>query len=170
MVLDYEVAGIINPVDQGVSNLCWLATTATLLSWKLLSLMDMKATAKHLGPEFEALHTSGDGLSSANIPLFLTRSKLISKAGQSRTAKTWEQLLKTHGLLAVGVDADQPNNYMAHLVTMYGISGDETLNGTTIKIIDPAGGVKKPLSFKQFGQMYGSDDAVNITFNLFHNP
>jgi hypothetical protein len=31
MSVNFEVGGIINPIDQGDSELCWLATTATLL-------------------------------------------------------------------------------------------------------------------------------------------
>lgn len=170
MAVNYEVSGIINPVDQGDSNLCWLATTATLLSWKLLSPMDMRATAKHLGPEFEVLLTGGDALPGTYIPRFLQRSKLIALAGQSRPATALEKLLKDHGLLAVGVDADAPNNYMAHLITLYGIAGDGSLDGTRLKIIDPAGGARKTLTFREFGRIYGADDATSIPFNMFYSP
>lgn len=58
---------------------------------------------------------------------------------------------------------------MAHLIALYGVKGDDSLDGTQFKIIDPDGGVKKSLSFRQFGRMYDADDAVNIPFNVFHN-
>ena len=169
MTVNYEVAGIINPVNQGDSNLCWLATTATLLSWKQLVLMDMKATAKQLGPKFEFLLSQAAPLPAAAISEFMSRAKFVALAGQSRPARAWESLLKAHGLLAVGVDADAPNNYMAHLITLYGIAGDGTLDGTKFKIIDPDGGIKKTLTFRQFGEMYSAYDAVNTPFNVFHN-
>lgn len=169
MTVNYEVAGIINPVDQGDSNLCWLATTATLLSWKRLVPMDMKATAKQLGPEFESLLSQDAPLPATAISAFMSRAKFVALAGQSRPVTAWESLLKKHGLLAVGVDADSPNNYMAHLITLYGVKGDGTLDGTHFKIIDPNGGVKKSLTFRQFGEVYGADDAVNIPFNVFHS-
>lgn len=168
MAVDFEVPGIIRPVDQGVSNLCWLATTTTLLSWKLLTPMDMRATAQRLGPEFETLLTGGDELPPALVNRFIERSGLIAVAGQSRAAADWERMLKDHGLLAVGVEADQPDNYMAHLITLYGISGDGSLDGTSLKIIDPDGGAKKTLTFRAFGKLYDANDAVNIPFNVFH--
>lgn len=169
MAVNYEVPGLINPVDQGDSNLCWLATSATLLSWKRLVPMDMKATAKLLGQKYESLLSQGAPLPANLISDFMSRAKFAALAGQSRPANAWEGLLKRHGLLAVGVDADSPNNYMAHLIALYGVKGDGSLDGTQFKIIDPDGGVKKSLSFRQFGRMYGADDAVNIPFNVFHN-
>lgn len=79
-------------------------------------------------------------------------------------------MLKAHGPLGVGVDADNPNNYMAHLVTIYGIDGDGTPKGTTIKLIDPNGGRELVITFEAFGKLYGATDAVNTLFNVFHNP
>lgn len=169
MSVDYEVGGIINPVDMGDAALCWLATTATLMSWSNLKLMGLSETASQLGSPFTQYLTSGDSLPAAQVPLFLQRSKLVSLPGQSRTAKAWEDLLRAHGPLGVGVDADDPNNYMAHLVTMYGISGDGTPQGTLVKLIDPSGGEKLTVTFKEFGELYGASDAVNTLFNVFHN-
>lgn len=169
MAVNYEVPGTINLVDQGRSNLCWLATTATLLSWKRFVPMDMKATAKLLGTKYESLLSQGASLPATLISDFMGRAKFVALAGQSRPASAWEGLLKKHGLLAVGVDADSPNNYMAHLITICGVAGDGSLDGTQFMIIDPDGGVKKSLSFREFGKMYGADDAVNIPFNVFHN-
>lgn len=168
MSVNYKVPKAFTIVDQGNSNLCWLATTTMLLSWKSQLSMDMKATAKRLGPEFEALLAKGEALSQNNFTLFLKRSGLIGLVGQSRPAKVWEQLLKTHGLLAVGVDTDAPNNAMAHLVVLQEIVGDESLDGTRFNLIDPNGGVSKSVTFRQFGALYGADDAVNIDFNVFH--
>lgn len=108
MAVNYEVPGLINPVDQGDSNLCWLATTATLLSWKRLVPMDMKATAKLLGQKYESLLSQGAPLPANLISDFMSRVKFAALAGQSRPANAWEGLLKRHGLLAVGVDADSP--------------------------------------------------------------
>ncbi|MBY2988299.1 papain-like cysteine protease family protein [Rhizobium leguminosarum] len=168
--MNYEVAGTINPVDQNDGALCWLATTATLLSWSFLRPMSLRETANHLGSPFKDYLTSGDPLLARDIPLFLQRSRLISVAGQSRPARAWEALLKAHGPLGVGVDADAPDNYMAHLVTIYGISGDETPKRTNVKLIDPNGGRKITITFEKLAELYGANDAVNTPFNVFHNP
>ena len=169
MAVNYEVLGVINAVDQGQSSLCWLATTATLLSWRRMTLLDMKATAKELGAEFEALYAHKAPLSASMIGTFKKRARLITEAGQSRPAKTWEDLLRKHGPVAVGIDADAPGNYMAHLVTLYAIKGDETLKGTRLKFIDPAGGKKLDLTFGEFGKLHGAADAVNAPFDVFYS-
>lgn len=170
MTVNYTVPGTITKIDQGKSNLCWLATTTMLLASKVPVPMDMKTTAKRLGPEFEALLSKGAALRGDLINLFQQRAGIISLAGQSRPATAWEALLKSKGLLAVGIDADEPNNFMAHLVMLYGISGDGSLDKTHLSIIDPAGGTEKKLTFRQFAKVYGADDAVNMPFNVFYCP
>jgi len=59
---------------------------------------------------------------------------------------------------------------MAHLVTIYGISGDETPKRTNVKLIDPNGGRKITITFEKLAELYGANDAVNTPFNVFHNP
>lgn len=170
MSVNYEVPGTIHPVDQNSEALCWLATTATLLSWSMVQLMDMRSAAAYLGKPFTDYLTSGDALPGADVPLFLQKSKFVPEPGQSRTAKAWETLLKAHGPLAVGIDADAPDNYMTHLVTIYGIAGDETPKGTKVKLIDPQGGHFLTITFEQLGELYEANDAVHTMFNVFHNP
>ncbi len=169
MSVNFEVGGIINPVDQGESHFCWLATTATLFSWSRLRRLSMSETAALLGSPFTDYYAAGDALDAQLVPLFLQRSGLIAPAGQSRTAKGWEELLKAHGPIGVGIDADAPDNYMSHLVTMYGIVGDGTANGTIVKLIDPSGGRRLSISFRELAQRYGANDPLLMPFNVFHN-
>jgi Papain-like cysteine protease AvrRpt2 len=131
--------------------------------------MDMPTAASYLGSPFTEYLVGGDSLPSSQINYFMKKANFKALTGQSRPAEVWESLLKTHGPLAVGVDADNPDNYMAHLVTMYGISGDETPKGTTVKLIDPKGGRLLSIKFETFGKLYGANDVVNAPFNVFHN-
>lgn len=169
MKVNYEVGGILNPVDQVETHFCWLAVTAMLLSWARLRPLSMSETASLLGSPFSDYFVSGDALDAEMIPLFLQRSGLVAPAGQSRTAKGWEDLLRARGPLGVGIDADDPDNYMSHLVIMYGIIGDGTANGTTVKLIDPSGGARISISFGELAQRYGANDPVGMPFNVFHN-
>jgi hypothetical protein len=127
------------PVDQGNSDLCWLAAAAMIQSYQANGAVTMADTANSLGPSYVSLFNS-----SANLPFSMTNdlaSKLnMSAFGyQSFTTSWWSGKLQGGPMWVGGMD---PGGKMGHVRVLAGMQGDTDTSSTlVVSYIDPAGGI-----------------------------
>ena len=95
--LNYTVPGNIAGVNQGDRDLCWLAATAVLYTWKNGIPCTMTQAANRLGAEFVARQAAGTALRYNELTLWRTRGLFDMQHQQCIGAQGWDALLRAHG-------------------------------------------------------------------------
>lgn len=169
MSVNYEVPGVIYAVNQETTDLCWLAATTMLLAWKRQTMLSMDLVAQNLGPEFQALYSTGQRLSEVLMRTLISRADFRSEGGQSMGAEDWGKELKQVGPIVACVDDGVPNNKMVHSSVLFGILGDGSLERTNFHQVDPALGHDNYITFKAFLAKFEADEPSRFPFNLYYN-
>src|SRR5262249_248329 len=78
----------------------------------------------------------------------------------------WAEILTKNGPLSITVDA-KPGQGFIHALVVTGLDGDGTAKNTIITYVDPAGGVKRDVSFEGFLKLY--EGSANWPLQIMYN-
>lgn len=173
-MVDATISGMIDPIDQGQSNLCWLASTAMLFEWRKNQSMSMNAVAALLGEPFST-RAKNDNKSNfiafSEVDLLRENAGFIMEAQQCFAANGWADLLKSRGPLFVIADfSDNEGQRIAHAVVVTAIHGDGTADGTVISFIDPNGATNENMSLADFSGVFEYGAGTDAPFQVMHWP
>ncbi|HEX8433352.1 MAG TPA: papain-like cysteine protease family protein, partial [Longimicrobium sp.] len=138
--VDFRVSGVVPPIAQPTSMTCW-ATVATIMhGWRHQRSDPIENVLRDIGPAWLARFRGNQGLAAADKEPFLTAAGMTWLEPQNPTVAEWERLLRANGPLWVTTDEQAGPGFAIHARVMAGIHGDGTLAGTSVDIVDPAGG------------------------------
>ncbi len=146
--INYAVPGPFNILAQPSSMTCWAAVGAMMISWHDHMSYSIENALSKCGTNWLTKFAKNEGLQAADHDWFVNAAGMQHEPLMSFPAQTWEQMLRESGPVAV-VTANP-----FHARIMVGIRGDGTLGGTTVDLIDPAGGTRYPLPFSIFTQNF----------------
>lgn len=149
----------LKPVDQGNANLCWLAASAMMSSWrKGGASVTMAAQAALLGSPFRELYEQGQanpqlgGLPGTQVRSLAARLGLQADGMQSFVGDWWIDRI-TAGPMWVG--GYPGSGTMAHVAVITGLAGETgKLLAMKVRYIDPAGGAVKSDTFGSLIKFY----------------
>jgi hypothetical protein len=150
---NYTVIPPIEPIDQRRQDLCWLASTAEIFSWRERRSMTMDEAASRLGPDFESKSRNGEALTYSEISLWTARANFRSEAQQCIAAFGWDFLLRRHGPLVTLVDGTG-SKHIDHAVVVFGIIGDGGGRGTQLKFANSQSAKVESVSLVEFATIF----------------
>jgi hypothetical protein len=166
---DFLVAPPIQGIDQGNSELCWLAATAVMFQWREGRVVSLQDAANALGVEFVAIYARDGVLPFPDIPLWQQRGGFESQGQQCFDANGWLGLLQQYGPLIALVSANATNT-VDHAVVVAGISGDGSPAGTNLTIADGDGGIVRDVDLGTFTTMFEIPANINQLFSVMYFP
>jgi hypothetical protein len=164
---DYIVPPPMNAIDQGNADLCWLAVTAVLYSWKDGRPCSMDDAARRLGVEFVIHQAAGTLLPWAELALWRARGPFEMQHQQCLGADGWDALLRAHGPLITVVDGTESGT-IDHAVVVYGVKGDGSATGTELLVANGQGGVLQRYTLRTFVTIFeigpGRDELFSVLY------
>ena len=148
--VDYSVPGIVPVLRQPSGLTCWATVTTMMVSWKQGRSLPIETALEGIGQIYLNMFSANQGLSAAEKPVFLAAAGLVAEPPQNPSMEGWEAMLRRFGPLWVTTDEAQGPRWAIHARIMTGIHGDGTPGGTTIDLIDPAGGREYSERFTTF--------------------
>ena len=155
--VNYRVPGSVMPLAQPNSMACWATVATMMISWRKQVSMSIPSALTPAGKKWVDTFTANTGLAGSEKAPFLAAVGLVSELPQSLSPAGWEQLLKRYGPLWVTTDEDPSAGFAIHARILTGIIGDGTGVGTTLDIVDPAGGTAYQESFDTFVRKFESE-------------
>ncbi|WP_182812745.1 papain-like cysteine protease family protein [Bacillus sp. ME78] len=147
---DYVVPGTIPVLEQPSSNVCWATVLTMLINWKNKTSLKIESVLLSLDDIYLEKFNNNNGLLGAEKKALLDKVGLVGEIPQSYTIDGILGLLKTHGPLWATTDEDPSKEFSIHARIINGISGDGSVLGTTLHIIDPNGGRIYDETFSKF--------------------
>jgi hypothetical protein len=148
--IDYTVPGYIPVMAQPSTMTCWATAAAILLSWQNQGSYSPEQAAAMAGSSYSQKFRSNQGLNSNEAGRFLSTVGLRKQPLQGYTIRRFTALLQSKGPILT--TTRELAGLHARIVT--GIYGDGTPNGTSLKVIDPAGGRQYTERFSDFMRKY----------------
>ncbi|MEL7468323.1 MAG: papain-like cysteine protease family protein [Pseudomonadota bacterium] len=156
MSFNYHVRGIVPAISQPSSLSCWETVGTMMLSWKEQMSMTIGAAMDRVGQPYTNYFTNNRVLPWAERDDFGRALGLKIDGPQCYTVDGLLTLLSTTASpLFTGI-APGGGNGTTHIVAITGLSGDGSLDGTTVHFNDPAGGRRRQSTFRAFTHEYES--------------
>ena len=155
--VNYRVPGVVEALAQPSSMTCWATVTTIMVMWRKQVSMSIQTAIGQIGATYLAKFNANQGLTGAEKPGFLAAAGLAYQAPQSLSVQGWEALLRQYGPLWVTTDEDPTAGFSIHARVMICIRGDGTTAGTTVEIVDPAGGRTYAENFGTFQRKFESE-------------
>ncbi|MDM0053920.1 papain-like cysteine protease family protein [Variovorax sp. J22R115] len=142
----------LTPVDQGDSNLCWLASAAMMVSWKESRKVDMGQLAAGLGNPYADLFKNMAPASPALVKALAAKLALTTRGMQNFTPQWWIDRLRAGPIWVGGYEAGAK---MRHVRVLVALVGDSTTpNEMTAIYVEPAGGKLVPTTFNELNKFF----------------
>jgi hypothetical protein len=147
-------------VAQPTSMTCWAAVVTMMLSWRdqisytIEHAMDLAGPVYMLKFNKSKTNDKEGGLLGSEKPPLMTALDMIGEAPMSYTINGLKDLLQTFGPLWVTTDENPTEGFAIHARVITGIFGDGTVDGTSLRIIDPAGGRRYTEGFRLFAKKF----------------
>ncbi|MEW9586609.1 papain-like cysteine protease family protein [Paraburkholderia sp. DGU8] len=152
-------AWTVSPVDQRSANLCWLASSAMMLSASVKRSVGMREVADYLGDPFRSLFydwtksPEAGGLHIEYVPELGKRLGFEANGFASFDLPWWLEQLRFGPLMVFGVN--EGGGSIGHMKVLSDLSGDDSSPHTLIAtVLDPNGGVRSRQSFIDFVTFY----------------
>ena len=152
--LPYTVPGLRVVIAQPTSMVCWATVHAMMRSWKLQMSLAIRPAAAAVEEKYGVMVDNNQGLPPAEFGPFLNKAGMEHQPMMNLTIEGWVNLLRTKGLLWVGTLNSIGPGAGLHSRIIEAMSGDGTVDGTNMHIIDPAGGRRYQESFRDFITKY----------------
>lgn len=150
--VDIDHTNRIVPVDQGLSNLCWLASAAMLMSATRGVPVTMAQLAGELGGMWKPMYDTKSAITADRVVPFAAALKVRTDGLKSMTADAWSSLLSPGPILLLGYSS---NAQMGHAIVLSGLKGDTAdFQGLSARVVDPNGGKAYTTSFKDLVAFY----------------
>lgn len=152
--LPYTVPGLRTVLAQRTSMICWATVHAMMRSWKFQISLDVRGAAAAVEEKYGLMVDNNQGLPPEEFGPFLQKAGMEHQPMMNLTIEGWVNLLRTKGLLWVGTLNSIGPGAGLHSRIIEAMSGDGSVDGTNIHIIDPAGGRRYQESFMDFIAKY----------------
>jgi peptidoglycan hydrolase-like protein with peptidoglycan-binding domain len=152
--LPYTVPGFRVVLAQPTSMVCWATVHAMLRSWKFQSSFGIRQAAGAVAEKYGVMVDKNQGLPPAEFGPFITAAQMVFEPMMNLTIAGWVNLLRTRGLLWVGTLNSIGPGAGLHSRIVEAMSGDGTVDGTVMHMVDPAGGRKYQEKFRDFITKY----------------
>ncbi len=151
---NYTVPGIVPIIAQPSSMTCWATVATMMISWKDKKSYTIEAAMDKAGAKYRAMFDANQGLPAEEHGDFAKACKMTGEPPMCYTVNGMRELLELHGPLIVIADEAPGDLWAIHARVVRGIYGDGTVDGTSLRINDPAGGHQYTESFRAFSKKY----------------
>jgi hypothetical protein len=166
--INYVVPGVVPALVQPSSMTCWATVSTMLVSWHETASYAIADVMQRAGSDYLTLYQGDQGLAGTAKPAFLASLSLSAEQPQDFSPDGWLALLQNHGALWVTTNEGPGQLFAVHARVVVGISGDETGDGTSLQIVDPADGSTSTETLttftKKFDDIARADSAPDLTF------
>jgi hypothetical protein len=133
---------------------CWATVATMMVSWRDQMGYPITAVMDMAGPAYRAKFDANGGLSGAEKGAFLAALGLQAEPPMDYAVEGLLGLLQTYGPIWVTTDEDPSEGFAVHARIVTGMVGDGTVDGTMLRVVDPAGGRRYQESFRAFGDKF----------------
>lgn len=152
-------------VDQGTSNLCWLASAAMLMSAARGVPTTMAQLAGELGGMWKSMYDTKAAISVDRVEPFAKALKARTDGLKSMTPDAWAKLIGPGPVLLLGYT---PGALMGHAIVLAGLTGDtKDFKGMKAMVVDPNGGAKSTKAFPALLQFYEGAASAGVPQLMF---
>lgn len=152
--LPYAVPGFRVVLAQPTGNTCWATVYCMMRSWKSQSSLGIREAAGLVGAKYALMVDKDNGLPASEFGPFIQAANMAVQPMMNLTIPGWVNLLRRKGLIWVGtLNSIGPGSGL-HSRIIESMSGDGSVNGTRMHIIDPAGGRRYQETFVTFIAKY----------------
>jgi len=151
---DYTVPGTVTVLAQPSGMTCWATVSTMMLGWHDNQAYTIQAAMDKAGSVYRQKFDADGGLSGSEKPAFLSALGLVAEPPMDYSVQGFLDLLKNYGCLWVTTDEDPSANFAIHARIVAGMFGDGTPDGTSLRIIDPAGGTRYDETYSAFVKKY----------------
>jgi hypothetical protein len=148
--LPYTVPGFRVVLAQPTSLVCWATVHAMMRSWKFQQSFGIRQAAGAVAEKYGLMVDHNQALPSTEFGPFIGAAQMAVEPMMNLTIPGWVNLLRTRGLIWVGTLNSIGPGAGLHSRIVEAMSGDGSVDGTMMHIIDPAGGRKYPEAFRTF--------------------
>ncbi len=152
--LPYTVPGFRVVLAQPTSMVCWATVHAMMRSWKFQSSFGIRQAAGAVAEKYGVMVDNNQGLPPAEFGPFINAALMMVEPMMNLTIEGWVSLLRAYGLIWVGTLNSIGPGAGLHSRIIEAMSGDGSVDGTMMHIIDPAGGRQYQETFRDFLAKY----------------
>ena len=151
---DYTVPGLVPIIAQPSSMTCWATVATMMMSWKDKVSYTIETAMDKAGATYRTMFDNNQGLQAADHEAFATACGMTGEPPMNYTVSGLRSLIELNGPLIAIADEAPGGLWAIHARVIRGIYGDGTVDGTFLRINDPAGGRQYTESFRAFAQKY----------------
>lgn len=152
--LPYTVPGLRVVLAQPTSMVCWATVHAMMRSWKEQRSIGIRDAAAAVDEKYGVMVDNNQGLPSAEFGPFIAAAGMAVQPMMNLTIQGWVMLLRSKGLIWVGTLNSIGPQAGLHSRIIEAMSGDGSVDGTMMHIIDPDGGRRYQEVFRDFLAKY----------------
>lgn len=172
-LLDYTVPGSIPVIAQVKTWGCWATVSTMMVSWKDQTGHTIEQVLNRAGSIYLTTYNNDvTGLTGSQKGAFLSSLGFLGEPPMNISVFGMENLLRNHGPIWVTTDEDPSANFSTHARIIKGMVGDRTVDGTSLRIIDPDGGREYSESFRtftsKFEEVARGDAATSLRVQIVH--
>ncbi|MCK9373004.1 MAG: hypothetical protein M0P91_07385 [Sulfuricurvum sp.] len=151
---DYTVPGLVPIIAQPSNMTCWATVATMMLSWHDNATYTIQTAMDTAGAKYRTMFDNNVGLPGAEHDAFASACGLTAEPPMSYTISGLRSLIENHGPLIAVADEAPGALWAIHARVIRGIYGDGTVDGTFLRINDPAGGRQYTESFRAFAKKF----------------
>jgi peptidoglycan hydrolase-like protein with peptidoglycan-binding domain len=152
--LPFTVPGFRVVLAQPSSMVCWATVHAMMRSWKFQASFGIREAAAAVDEKYGVMVDNNQGLPPAEFGPFIAAALMAVEPMMNLTIEGWVNLLRTNGLIWVGTLNSIGPGAGLHSRIIEAMSGDGSVDGTRMHMMDPAGGRQYPETFRDFITKY----------------
>lgn len=142
------------PLQQPTPTVCWATVATMMMSWHDQMSYTIDGAMSRAGTQYQTMVANDQGLLGRDKPAFLTAVGLRSEYPADYTVEGFASLIAAYGPLWITTDESPNQNFAIHARIVTGMSGDGTMDGTMLQIVDPADGTVHTESYNTFMTKY----------------
>ncbi|MBW2690698.1 MAG: hypothetical protein JRC99_12295, partial [Deltaproteobacteria bacterium] len=151
---DYTVPGLVPIIAQPSNMTCWATVATMMTSWKDKVSYTIETAMDKAGATYRTMFDANQGLPAADHEAFATACGMSGEPPMCYTVSGLRGLIEDHGPIIAVADEAPGALWAIHARVVRGIYGDGTVDGTFLRINDPAGGRQYTESFRAFSKKY----------------
>ncbi|QEH38958.1 Putative peptidoglycan binding domain protein [Aquisphaera giovannonii] len=152
--LPFTVPGLRVVLAQPTSMVCWATVHAMMRSWKMQASLGIRDAAAAVDEKYGVMVDNNQGLPPSEFGMFIAAARMEVEPMMNLTISGWVNLLRVKGLIWVGTLNSIGPGAGLHSRIIEAMSGDGSVDGTNMHIIDPAGGRQYQENFRVFLAKY----------------
>lgn len=150
----FTVPGFRTVLAQPTSMVCRATVHAMMRSWKMQTSLGLRAAAAAVAEKYGVMVDNNQGLPASEFGPIIAAAQMAVQPMINLTIAGWVDLLRAKGLIWVGTLNSIGPGAGLHSRIVEAMSGDGTVHGTVMHIMDPDGGRQYQESFADFITKY----------------